>query len=101
MRYTLPYHYSTSVGSTDDWRQKPFDTPNALLKLFPPTYIVLFTHDIMYDIGILFHEKLRRQGVHTGLYIAPGFHGFYGSDRWSRFGVEAVLWTAQNIRKHT
>lgn len=34
--------------------------------------VVLFTHDIMYDLGILFHEKLRRQGVHTGLYIAPG-----------------------------
>ncbi|CBZ51765.1 alpha/beta hydrolase fold domain containing protein [Neospora caninum Liverpool] len=91
--------YSPAIGAPDDWRQKPFTMPPALLRQFPPTFLVLFTHDIMYDIGVLFHEKLRRHGVRTGIYIAPGFHGFFGSDRWSRFGVPSVEWTADRIMK--
>lgn len=35
-------------------------------------YSVLFTHDIQYETGVLFHEKLRRAGVPTSLFIAPG-----------------------------
>lgn len=35
-------------------------------------YAVLFTHDIQYETGVLFHEKLRRAGVPTSLFIAPG-----------------------------
>ncbi|KFH02822.1 alpha/beta hydrolase fold domain-containing protein, partial [Toxoplasma gondii MAS] len=89
--------YSPAIGAQDDWRQKPFTTPSALLRQFPTTFLVLFTHDIMYDIGVLFHEKLRRHGVRTGIYIAPGFHGFFGSDRWSRFGVPSVEWAADRI----
>ncbi|KEP61890.1 UNVERIFIED_CONTAM: alpha/beta hydrolase fold domain-containing protein [Hammondia hammondi] len=89
--------YSPAIGARDDWRQKPFSTPSALLRQFPTTFLVLFTHDIMYDIGVLFHEKLRRHGVRTGIYIAPGFHGFFGSDRWSRFGVPSVEWAADRI----
>lgn len=47
---------------------------------------VLFTHDIQYEIGILFHEKLRRAGVSTSLFVAPGQYAHFSGPLTSNQG---------------
>lgn len=91
------FAHTRTLGPIWDWRQTPFAIPTELLSQFPPMSMILFTHDIQYEIGILFHERLRRAGVHTSLFVAPGLHGFFGSDAWSSFGVRAVEWTIERI----
>lgn len=92
--------YDQSVGSKPNWHQSPFYAPVNILANFPPTYFVLFSHDIAFDAGILYHEKLRRLGVSTGLFTAPGVHGFYGCDLWSKHGVESVEWMTARLNEH-
>ncbi|CDJ65305.1 alpha/beta hydrolase fold domain containing protein, putative [Eimeria necatrix] len=94
------FAHTQTLGPVWDWRQIPFAIPVKILSQFPPTSLILFTHDIQYETGVLFHEKLRRAGVPTSLFIAPGVHAFFGSDAWSSFGVRAVEWTIQRILAH-
>ncbi|OEH75027.1 alpha beta hydrolase fold domain-containing [Cyclospora cayetanensis] len=89
--------HTQTLGPALDWRQTPFSIPSKILSQFPPTSLVLFTHDIQYEIGILFHERLRRAGVSTSLFVAPGMHAFFGSDAWSSFGTKTVEWAIGRI----
>ncbi|KAL8269806.1 hypothetical protein Esti_006285 [Eimeria stiedai] len=65
------FAHTQVLGPVGDWRQIPFAIPSELLSRFPPTSLILFTHDIQYEVGVLFHERLRRAGVKTSLFIAP------------------------------
>ncbi|KAL8439396.1 hypothetical protein Efla_001866 [Eimeria flavescens] len=93
------FAHTQVLGPVGDWRQTPFAIPSEILSQFPPTSLILFTHDIQYEIGVLFHERLRRARATTSLFVAPGMHGFFGSDAWSAFGVQAVEWTIGRILK--
>ncbi|KAF8820936.1 alpha/beta hydrolase fold domain-containing protein [Cardiosporidium cionae] len=100
--HTLLLHIyrSIQVEPNSDWRNDPFLIPDVILQRFPPTYFVLFKHDILYDIGLLFHEKLRKCGIYTGLFSAPGMHGFYGNQLFSRYGIAAVEWMSDRLNSH-
>eukprot|EP00920_Eleutheroschizon_duboscqi_P031395 GHVT01075875.1.p1 GENE.GHVT01075875.1~~GHVT01075875.1.p1 ORF type:complete len:679 (+),score=59.26 GHVT01075875.1:57-2093(+) len=68
--FGLMYHHDLLAMPT--WQTSPLLAPDELLSYLPPTYIVAFTHDIHYDASVLLHERLRRVGVYTGFYSAPG-----------------------------
>lgn len=59
------------------------------------------------DICFRFSQSFCTSPLLHGLLLFPvlspclsGFHGFFGSDRWSRFGVDSVEWTAENVIRH-
>lgn len=73
--------YLDDIIDSQDERANPLLISNKNIKLFPKTMVILAKYDILYDDGILFSKKLKKNNVPVDLIIYPDIHGFF-----NRFG---------------
>ena len=68
------------ITNYDDFRVFPIKTPDHILKLYPPTLLILADHDVLLDEGLDFSNKI--PGSQTTVYNRT-IHGFFGRPLFS------------------
>ena len=75
--YWFREHYLATPAEAKDWRASPILAPS--FTDLPPALLITAQHDVLYDDGIGYVEKLRNAGVPITHQNYPGMiHGFFG-----------------------
>lgn len=89
-------HYLPAGTDLTDWRASPLCT--ASLRNVAPAFIVLAGHDVLFDEGLAYAERLQAE-THASLRIWPGqIHGFLSMGRAIPETQEALEAIAQAWR---
>ena len=86
--------------TAEDIRACPARASDKILQKFPPTFILLAEHDVLYDEGINFVRKLKKNRVQADYHVYPGtIHGFFGRRAFGRSGTESLIRVCDELKK--